>query len=74
MDVRGLAQVSVTKRYQHSTSELTTMIVDQVGGLDWSLPTPLTEVMVGRQDRVVHVRSPLYPRTSMTMLTFEYDC
>lgn len=36
MDVMGWAQITMTKRYQHITSELTTMIADQVGGLYWS--------------------------------------
>ncbi|MGH3916360.1 MAG: tyrosine-type recombinase/integrase [Pseudonocardiaceae bacterium] len=36
MDVMGWAQVTMTKRYQHITTELTTMIADQVGGLYWS--------------------------------------
>jgi integrase len=36
MDVMGWAQVSMTKRYQHITTELTTMIADQVGNLYWS--------------------------------------
>lgn len=36
MDVMGWAQVAMTKRYQHITTELTTMIADQVGGLYWS--------------------------------------
>lgn len=36
MDIMGWAQVTMTKRYQHITTELTTMIADQVGGLYWS--------------------------------------
>jgi hypothetical protein len=32
----GWAQVSMTKRYQHITTELTTMIADQVGNPYWS--------------------------------------
>lgn len=36
MDMMGWAQVAMTKRYQHITSELTTMIADQVGALYWS--------------------------------------
>lgn len=36
MDIMGWAQVTMTKRYQRITTELTTMIADQVGGLYWS--------------------------------------
>lgn len=36
MDIMGWAQVTMTKRYQHITTELTTMIADQVGSLYWS--------------------------------------
>lgn len=36
MDIMGWAQVTMTKRYQHITTELTTMIAEQVGGLYWS--------------------------------------
>jgi integrase len=40
MDVMGWAQISMTRRYQHITTELTTMIADQVGGLYWSADSP----------------------------------
>jgi integrase len=36
MDVMGWSHVAMTKRYQHITSELTSMIADQVGSLYWS--------------------------------------
>jgi integrase len=36
MGVMGWAQVTMTKRSQHITSELTTMIADRVGALYWS--------------------------------------
>lgn len=35
MDVMGWVQVAMTRRYQHITSEMTTMIANQVGGLYW---------------------------------------
>jgi len=37
MDVMGWAQVTMTKRYQHVTTELTTMIANQVGGMYWPI-------------------------------------
>lgn len=40
MDVMGWAQVTMTKRYQHITTELTTMIAEQLGGLYWSTDDP----------------------------------
>ncbi len=40
MDIMGWAQTTMTKRYQHITTELTTMIADQVGGLYWSADDP----------------------------------
>ena len=40
MDVMGWVQISMTRRYQHITKELTTMIADPVGGLYWSADSP----------------------------------